>query len=203
MERGMQMTKQTNREKVVDLTSLLDVVLILLFGLLVTMSMETEEAQSEINALQNDLFQERMNVEYLMDEQEILTGQISEIIESEDPIKRLEQLEFISEQFYVIEVRVDSESGHEVVINEERTRIFLPLSIRNDQEALEQVKLELFDTIEELIAENNTEANYTLLSLEDRGGTYNFAFDLLWNVFRDIEEKESATKIHKMQYIHY
>ncbi len=55
--------------------------------------METEEAQSEINALQNDLFQERMNVEYLMDEQEILTGQILEIIESEDPIKRLKQLD--------------------------------------------------------------------------------------------------------------
>ncbi len=203
MERGMQMTKQTNREKVVDLTSLLDVVLILLFGLLVTMSMETKEAQSEINALQNDLFQERMNVEYLMDEQEILSGQISEIIESEDPIKRLEQLDFILEQFYVIEVRVDSESGHEVVINEERTRVFLPLSIRNNQQALEQVKVELFNNIEELIAENNTEANYILLSLEDRGGTYNFAFDLVWNVFRDIEEKEGTTKIHKMQYIHY
>ena len=59
MERGMQMIKMTNREKIVDLTSLLDVVLILLFGLLVTMSMEKEDAQSEIKNLENTLLKNR------------------------------------------------------------------------------------------------------------------------------------------------
>ena len=115
----------------------------------------------------------------------------------------MQQLDFISEQFYIVEVRIDNENNHEVIINEEKTRIFLPLSIRNNQLALEQIRKEIYNYIEGMIADNEKQSAYILLSLEDRGGAYKYAFDLIWNVFREIEETETTTRVHKMQYIYY
>ncbi len=91
------------------MTSLLDVVLILLFGLLVTMSMEKQEAQNEIQVLEDSLYQEQRQVDYLINKQEMINVQIAQIIESDDPAKRLEQLDFVAQQFLVIDVWIDKE----------------------------------------------------------------------------------------------
>ncbi len=197
------MTKLTNREKIVDLTSLLDVVLILLFGLLVTMSMEKQEAQNEIQVLEDSLYQEQRQVDYLINKQEMINVQIAQIIESDDPAKRLEQLDFVAQQFLVIDVWIDKEKNHEIIMNDESTHIFLPLSIRNNPSALEQARQDIYTFIETMIADNQEQSKYVLLSLEDKGGTYNYAFNLVWNVFREIEQNEQSVQVHKMQYIHY
>ncbi len=197
------MTKLTNREKIVDLTSLLDVVLILLFGLLVTMSMEKQEAQNEIQVLEDSLYQEQRQVDYLINKQEMINAQIAQIIESDDPAKRLEQLDFVAQQFLVIDVWIDKEKNHEIIMNDESTHIFLPLSIRNNPSALEQARQDIYTFIETMIADNQEQSKYVLLSLEDKGGTYNYAFNLVWNVFREIEQNEQSVQVHKMQYIHY
>ncbi|WZL80081.1 hypothetical protein QBE53_09710 [Vallitaleaceae bacterium 9-2] len=197
------MTKLTNREKIVDLTSLLDVVLILLFGLLVTMSMEKQEAQNEIQVLEDSLYQEQRQLDYLINKQEMINAQIAQIIESDDPAKRLEQLDFVAQQFLVIDVWIDKEKNHEIIMNDESTHIFLPLSIRNNPSALEQARQDIYTFIETMIADNQEQSKYVLLSLEDKGGTYNYAFNLVWNVFREIEQNEQSVQVHKMQYIHY
>ncbi len=88
-------------------------------------------------------------------------------------------------------------------MNDESTHIFLPLSIRNNPSALEQARQDIYTFIETMIADNQEQSKYVLLSLEDKGGTYNYAFNLVWNVFREIEQNEQSVQVHKMQYIHY
>ncbi len=193
----------SNREKIIDLTSLLDVVLILLFGLLVTLSLEKEDVQGQMDALENIVYQAELEKEYLEKEAMELKAYLSEQFNYEDPVKILKQQDVMVRQFMVVDVRIDTDSKHEVVINEQPIRVFLPLSIRNDNQALEEARKDIYNALEKVILEERVQGQYILLSLEDRGGTYNYAFNLVWNVFREIEESQQFQQIHKMQYIQY
>ena len=238
------MLRRTKSKSVVDLTPLLDVVLILLFALLMSMSFEQDTVKAEAAELDSELIQAQVekaelnallleqqeqmdklkaNLEVLdeqsqvMDEavinwfaseeirdKELVTSEdFEEIFDQEKTNQSLYQMDFIANQFFFVELEFDTDNLHQVVINGSPTNIQLTFEKRGDQTQLDLAYNEIYDVIEKEMVSNKGGYSFVLFTLKDNGQVYKYAYDLVWGVIKDLEEKYTDQTIYKLQYLEY
>ncbi len=230
------MNKQLRSNKIVDLTPLLDVVLILLFALLMNMSVEQEDYKDEANELKTQVMkvdqeneelnkiinQLQSNIDTLDEQSQVINEAVvtwfasekvrdSEVVTSEDfgdifdakeTNQSLYQMDYIANQFFFVEIEVDTKHYHEVIINDVPTGIQLTLDKRTQPEKDEAAD-EIFDEIEKILSSKDGGYKFVLFTLTDNGEVYYFSYDLLWDVIKRIEEKHMGETIYKLKYLDY
>jgi len=222
----------------IDLTPLLDVVLILLFALLMTAAKKQEEVESKAEKLtekveilsetlveyEDEIKKKTADIETLNEQktkideairawltseeirdQEIISNEkLTELFDSEKTNQALYQLDFIANQFFFINIRFDTKNNQLIYINDESTGIQVSIDKRHEEKMLDEISNELYDIIEKVM--DNKEGNYkfVLFTLEDNGQVYRFAYDLVWEVLKELERKDSDfTFYYKLQYLNY
>lgn len=232
------------RNKLVDLTPLLDVFVILLFALLFNMSQETKASEKEVESLEesverlevsldnalennnelegenltlknnidkiseqqsktNEAIMEWMSSKELVDNQIITRVMMEELFEKEQAKQRLYELEFIANQFFFIEIHVDTMNHHHVYINGEPTYVYLDLEIHENEVSQENAYNELIDQLEKLMTEAESGYNNVIFTLKDDGTTLAKSFNFIWLLLKDIEMKYGTDEIYKIQYLTY
>jgi hypothetical protein len=218
----------------IDLTPLLDVVFILLFAFLMTMSMEKDASDEKANQLAETLAESAGEMEALVEENNQLRTNLERIKEQqanlnegfvkwfaqegtvdvfqnnalmmsvfdlEKTSQSLYQMEFITNQYVMINVSVDAKNQNRIVVNGTTTTYQLNAALSRDESGQAAVKKALFALLEDILS--NKEGGYqnVLLTLTDDGYMYKYAYELIWNVFGQLENK--SANIHKLYYITY
>lgn len=221
---------------IVDLTPLLDVVFILLFALLMSLSTEKNASDQKVNELSTvvestavqledmrskneqmaeavykvkeqqmalnssfvDWFTKEIDPEVLLD-----NPQTETIFDLDKTSESLYKMDFIANQFFFIDVKVDSRDIHTVYINNETTNIQLSSALFNDDAGKEIARQKLFDRLEKVLSTKQGGYRYVLFTLSDDGAMYKYAFDLIWSVFGDLEAKYGTDEVFKLQYLTY
>lgn len=238
------MIRRTRSKSVVDLTPLLDVVLILLFALLMNMSFEQDNVRAEAAELDTELEQSRLekdeltklledqqvqmdkleeNIEMLDEQSKVLDEAVitwfaseeirdKELVTSEDfeeifdqtkTNQSLYQMDFIANQFFFVEIEFDTDKLHQVIVNGTSSNVQLTFEKRGDQTQLDLAYNEIYDAIEKEMVSNKGGYSFVLFTLKDNGEVYKYAYDLVWGVIKDLEEKYSEQTIYKLQYLEY
>ena len=228
----------------VDLTPLLDVVLILLFALLMNMSMEQDaykaqaqevdeemkESEQENEALSKLIQEQKEQIEKLetnisgLDEQKKLLDEalvtwfaneeirdqdlvtnedFAKILDIDQTNQSLSEMNFISNQFFFIEVSIDSSQFHQVLINGQETYVQLNSDKSGDAQQIEKASVELYDFIDKELVSQKGGYSFVLFTLVDDGHAYKYALDLIWEVFKEFEDKEKDQRIYKLKYLNY
>lgn len=238
-----------------DLTPLLDVVLILLFAFMLNVNAASSEKENKLNGEQelNNELQSTINgkekqiaelekniidlqkeVDNLNDTMEEISFDVAnekdtllnvsanlakwfssnentleEIAESEDIdklisndsiLEQLHKYETISKKYFFIDIKLKS-TQNKLFINEQDTNTYITLEEINDSEGKSNKKEQIKDIIEKVI--DNREGGYTfiLITLSEEDHVYRYAFNLVWDAIKEIQQKHGTDKIFKTKYV--
>lgn len=220
----------------VDLTPLLDVVFILLFAFLMSLSLEKNRSDEKVEELtatvsttsqalelseeKNDQLQTAN--ERLVEQQQVLNEsfiqwftdegsvvdlldnpQVASLFDQNKTEESLYKMDFIANQFYFVDVKVDAVHRYKVLINDAETDLQLNEALFSDMTGKEQMKDMLFVELEKVLRSKQGGYRYVLLTLTDDGTMYKYAFDLIWTVFGELETKYGTDQVFKLQYLSY
>lgn len=221
---------------IVDLTPLLDVVFILLFALLMSLSTEKNASDQKVDELASVLDMTETQLKEVQSENDQMNGTIQQIKEQQMSLnssfvdwftkeqeveallsnpqtqnlfdlsktsESLFKMDFLANQFFFIDVKVDAANAYKVIINGTTTNIQLNGALFNDEEGKKIATQMLFDSLEKALSTKQGGYRYVLFTLSDDGKMYKYAFDLIWSVFGDIETKYGTDEVFKLQYITY
>lgn len=212
--------EQHGKNRLIDMTPLLDVILILLFSFLMSVQFEAESYQEQNESLEQEIAETRVKLneqglelkeiksenisleEQLTEyqkQQEILERATAQFFKEEDmATKSLLQMDLLAQQYFFLEVRIDTENRHQVYINEEATQIYLTGDKRLDEEQKSKDKQKIYDILVQKI--DYSGKKFSMLTLIEDRTQYEYASQLLWAVFSDIESAYGAEQIFKIQY---
>lgn len=151
----------------------------------------------------NQAIMEWMTQRELIDNQIITRVMIEELFVEDQAKQKLYELEFIANQFFFIEIYVDTSYQHMVYINNEPTYVYLDFENINSEDGTANAYIDLFDALEKLMKEAESGYNNVIFTLKDDGTMYSKAFDFLWSMLKDIEVKYGTDEIYKIQYLTY
>ena len=215
------------KNKLIDMTPLLDVILILLFAFLMSVQFEAEEYQEQSKNLEKEM--EKVKEEALLTESQLqeniselkkqqdltnraiaqflMQGEMSEelqmssfegLLNEETASKSLLQMDLLSKQYFFLEVRIDTMDRHQVYINDEATQIYLSADKRLDESQKQKDQQSLYDLLANKI--DYSGKKFSMLTLIESRNQYEYASQLLWDVFSEIEVNYGAGQIYKLQY---
>ena len=201
------MRRSYQRTKFVDLTSLLDVVLILLFALMMVLSGENEAAKDDVEKVQQqneayrqevlELQEEKTQLQNQQDTYEALLSQYP--LESEDTALTLTQMQFMAEGYVLINLAVDSEDNDRLTINEDGTNILIDTSLRGNQQYAQTLKARIQDALFEKVQGEGPGKNVLVTLIQDASMTI-FAYDLIEEAVADLELDQDDVSVQLMIY---
>lgn len=204
------------REKLIDLTPLLDILMIILFAVL--MNVQAEKSVSEETAKEQAQVIEELSKTNrgLVREQEALEGErtkittfLSEWVEIEDDAVRVTQPEGLREELIKYETIRDKilfvdvalqTKENKLFINDKTAYIYIPYSQVSDKAKRETLKGRIQDLIEEELSLGGGDKNFYVISLKDDGEVYRYAYQVVWEVIKDIENKYGMEKVFKIAF---
>ena len=204
------------REKLIDLTPLLDILMIILFAVL--MNVQAEKSVSEETAKEQAQVIEELSKTNrdLVREQEALEGELTKIttflsewVEMEDNAFRVTQpeelreelikYETIRDKIFFVDVALQTKSN-KLFINDKTAYIYIPYSQVSDKAKRETLKGRIQDLIEEELPLGGGEKSFYVISLKDDGEVYRYAYQVVWEVIKDIEDKYGRDKVFKIAF---
>ncbi|GMQ59627.1 hypothetical protein AN1V17_40260 [Vallitalea sediminicola] len=238
-----------------DLTPLLDVVLILLFAFMLNVNASSSEKENKLNGEQElnnelqstinakekqiaelekniiDLQKEVDNINDTMEEisfdvaneketllnvsenlakwfssnentlEEIAKSKdIDKLINNDSLLEQLHKYETISKKYFFIDIKLKS-TQNKLFINNQDTNTYITLEEINGAEGKSNKKEQIKDIIEKVI--DNREGGYTfiLITLSEEDHVYRYAFNLVWDAIKEIQQKHGTNKIFKTKYV--
>jgi biopolymer transport protein ExbD len=177
------------KNKIIDLTPLLDVVLIMVFALLITVANNEEESRVKANELEGQ-------VKSLAEENQTIINENNQLALENDQLKYLEEireeledatkLEYLSQYFFFIDIHVDVENNHEIIINDTKTNIYVSFDQLSDVEVKKQKEEQLSTYLIKLV-ESEGNMNHVLISVNDYGYVQRVSFNFIKNVSSSIK----------------
>lgn len=233
-----------------DLTPLLDVVLILLFAFMLNVNASTsrndnkvnkdeliasiDEKTTQISKLENNIIELRKKVDNLNDtineissdnaiETETLialsniiadwfttnktslenlaeTDNINALVDKNKVLEQLHKYETISKNYFFIDIKLKS-AKNKLYINGIDTKTYISreevISAKSKNDKKETIK----DLIEKVIDNRDGGYTFVLITLSEEDNVYRYAFNLLWDAIKEIQQKYGTDKIFKTKYI--
>lgn len=231
-----------------DLTPLLDVVLILLFAFMLNINAASsedseltgelkstiEEKDEQITDLENNIIELENKVDNLsrdMDEmsfdvtneretlftisknmanwftnnkhtlEELANSKnIENLADNDSILEQIHKYETISKKYFFIDIKLKS-TQNKIFINGKDTNTFIALEEVTSNQTKETKKEKIKDIIEKVI--DNREGGYTfiLITLSEEDHVYRYAFNLVWDAIKEIQQKHGTDKIFKTKYV--
>jgi chromosome segregation ATPase len=244
-----------NQKIFLDLTPLLDVVLILLFAFMLSINAASSKKDMELNGEQElnnelqttinekeqqiaelennilDLQKEVDNLNNNIDEisfdiangkntlfylsenlarwfsnnentlEEIAENKdIAKLLDDDTILRQLHKYETISKKYFFIDINLKS-NQNKLFINKQDTNVYISLEEIDSKEGrtskIEQIK----DIIEEVIDDREGGYTFILITLSEEDHVYRYAFNLVWDAIKDIQQKYGIDKIFKTKYV--
>ncbi|GMQ63980.1 coiled-coil domain-containing protein [Vallitalea maricola] len=238
-----------------DLTPLLDVVLILLFAFMLNINAASSEKDSKLNGeqelnnelqstidekdkqitdLQNNILDLQKEVDNLNDnidemffdianERDTLLNvsenlakwfsnneealediadseDIDKLIDDNSILKQLHKYETISKRYFFIDIKLKS-TQNKLFINEQDMSTYITLEEIDSKEGRSNKKEQIKDIIEKVIDDREGGYTFILITLSEEDHVYRYAFNLVWDAIKDIQQKHGTDKIFKTKYV--
>lgn len=188
---------------IIDLTSLLDIVLILLFVLFLNVAYQKEVNEDENEKVQQELQAKIDKLEEDMSKINIQNEKVSKWFDDKITKKDIYQLDYISNKFYFIDIYIDNANDYRIFINDKDTNIQIPIEIVDNKEVLSEIKLALYEKLDEVLDQKKGGYEFALITLNDDGKTYKFAYDLVWQTINKLQKDLNDDNIFKLQFLQY
>ncbi|MCT4687041.1 hypothetical protein [Vallitalea sp.] len=238
-----------------DLTPLLDVVLILLFAFMLNINAASSEKDNKLNGEQElnnelqstiaeknkqiadlkniildlqkevdnlnnnidemsfDIANERdtlLNVSenltrWFSDNEEVLediadSKDTRKLIDDDSILKQLHKYETISKKYFFIDIKLKS-TQNKLFINEQDMSTYITLEEIDSKDGRNNKKEQIKDLIERVIDDREGGYTFILITLSEEDHVYRYAFNLLWDAIKDIQQKHGTDKIFKTKYV--
>ncbi|QUH28403.1 hypothetical protein [Vallitalea guaymasensis] len=238
-----------------DLTPLLDVVLILLFAFMLNVNAASSEKDTKINGeeklnnelqstinekdkhitdLKNTIIDLQKEVDNLNDnidemsfdianERDTLLNvsenltkwfsdnektlediadskDIDKLIDDDSILNQLHKYETISKKYFFIDIKLKS-TQNELFINEQDMNTYITLEEIDSKDGRNNKKEQLKDIIEKVIDDREGGYTFILITLSEEDHVYRYAFNLVWDAIKDIQQKHGTDKIFKTKYV--
>lgn len=238
-----------------DLTPLLDVVLILLFAFMLNINAASSEKDSKLNGehelnnelqatidekdkqikdLKNNILDLEKEVDNLndnidemsfdianekdtlldvsenlakwfSDNEETLediadSKDIDKLIDDDSILKQLHKYEAISKKYFFIDIKLKS-TQNKLFINEQDMSTYITLEEIDSKEGRSNKKEQIKDIIEKVIDDREGGYTFILITLSEEDHVYRYAFNLVWDAIKDIQQKHGTDKIFKTKYV--
>jgi hypothetical protein len=201
--------------KYIDLTALLDVMMIILFAVLMNIQTENIEIKQisqdnaksiEILSIENhDLIKQNKALEKVLSEFNLSLAQFitmdNKNISLDNPEAFREEIlkyNVVKSRFSFIDVHLKTNSNH-LYINEQGTNIYIFYEQVSDPARRTSLKASIQEAIEAQLQLHNSNKPFYLLSLKEDGTVYRYAYTLVWEVIKDIESKYGPDRIFKLE----
>ncbi|MCT4596842.1 MAG: hypothetical protein N4A50_03030 [Vallitalea sp.] len=163
------------------------------------LSFDTANEKETIKNISNNLAKWFKDNQYKLDN---ITNEdsINSLIDEDSLLKQLSKYETISKKYFFIDIKLKS-SSNKLFINGEDTKTFISLEEILTDDAKNNKKEQVKDIIEKVI--DNREGGYTfiLITLSEEDNVYRYAYTLVWEAIKDIEQKHGTDKIFKAKYV--
>lgn len=174
-----------------------------------TQSEAVSELEGDVSQLedQNKAIQEALKTwlteTNAIDTSTLTSEDLQKILDEDKTNQSLFQMDFIANQFYFVEISFDTGDLHQLKINGRKTNIQLTLDKRLNQEEITKAYKEIYDAIEEEMLGKKGGYRFVLFTVMDNGKVYRYAYDLVWDVLKDLAINNSDQIIYRLQYLEY
>ncbi|GKX28037.1 hypothetical protein SH1V18_05170 [Vallitalea longa] len=244
-----------NQKTFLDLTPLLDVVLILLFAFMLNVNATNSEKDSELNGeqqinselqstieekdeqiakLENNIIELKNKVDNLSKDMDEISFDIAneretlmtvsnnmaewftnnkhtleELADSEDIgkladddsiLEQIHKYETISKKYFFIDIKLKS-NKNKFFINGKDTNTYIALEEMTSVESKENKKEQIKDIIEKIIDDREGGYTFILITLSEEDHVYRYAFNLVWDAIKELQQKHGTDKIFKTKYV--
>jgi biopolymer transport protein ExbD len=163
------------------------------------LSFDTANEKETIKKISNNLAKWFKDNQYKLDN---ITNEdsINSLIDEDSLLKQLSKYETISKKYFFIDIKLKS-SSNKLFINGEDAKTFISLEEILTDDDKNNKKEQVKDIIEKVI--DNREGGYTfiLITLSEEDNVYRYAYTLVWEAIKDIEQKHGTDKIFKAKYV--
>lgn len=201
------MRRSFQRSKLVDLTPLLDVVLILLFALMMVISSENDAARKQAKEAEQEGETYRQKAVELQENVKDMEAQINQYeallerypLDTSDTALTLTQMEYIAQGYVLINVSVDSADNSRLYVNQEETNILIDTSLRGDSAYVQGLKSRIQDELIETMQQEGRSKNVLVTLIQDASMTV-FAYELIEDAVNDLDIGQGDAKAQLMIY---
>jgi biopolymer transport protein ExbD len=125
---------------------------------------------------------------------------IEKLADKDSILEQLHKYEAISKKYFFVDIVLKS-TQNKLFINGEDTNTFISLDEVISPESRKNKKEQIKDIIENVI--DNKEGGYTfvLITLKEEDHVYRYAFTVVWDAIKEIQQKHGTDKIFKTKYV--
>lgn len=199
----------------IDLTPLLDVMMIIIFAVLMSIQkehMDMKQSSKDYSKSLESLSKENQSLyEKNKDLERILSQYnryLSQFITDEDENISLNNPEAFKEEilkynsikpkFSFIDIELKTKDNN-LYINQQKTNIYIFFEQVSKEESRTSLKRSIQEAIEAQLQVEKGSTPLYLISLKDDGTVYRYAYTLVWEVIKDIEKKYGSDRIFKLE----
>lgn len=122
------------------------------------------------------------------------------LVDKDSLLQQLYKYETISKKYFFIDIKLKSTSN-KLFINGKDTNAYISLEEVLTVDFKNNKKEQIKDLIEEVIEDREGGYTFILITLSEEDNVYRYAYTLVWDAIKDIEQKHGTDKIFKTKYV--